>query len=110
MNTSIMKMIRSVTERSIGLTIVIILAGIMPAHSAELSEQALRGKRIYVGGESESGTPINALVARGGTSISASILPCVGCHGDYGKGRPEGGVVPPDITWNNRVPGIVGQP
>jgi ABC-type branched-subunit amino acid transport system substrate-binding protein len=100
MNTSIMKMIRSVTERSIGLTIVIILAGIMPAHSAELSEQALRGKRIYVGGESESGTPINALVARGGTSISASILPCVGCHGDDGKGRPEGGVVPPDITWN----------
>ena len=69
------------------------------AHAAELSEQALRGKRIYVAGESESGTPINAIVARGGTAISASILPCVGCHGDDGKGRPEGGVVPPDITW-----------
>jgi ABC-type branched-subunit amino acid transport system substrate-binding protein len=84
----------------IGLLLVVMLANVTLAQSAELSDQALRGKRIYVEGESESGSPINAIVSSGGTAISASILPCIGCHGDDGKGRPEGGVVPSDITWN----------
>jgi ABC-type branched-subunit amino acid transport system substrate-binding protein len=79
---------------------ILLLIGVTPVHAAELSEQALRGKLIYVTGESESGTPINAIVSTGGIAISASILPCIGCHGDDGKGRPEGGVVPADITWN----------
>jgi len=63
------------------------------------TEQELRGKRIYVDGETESGRPVTAVVAKGGTPIPASILPCVGCHGNDGKGRPEGGVVPTDINW-----------
>ncbi len=80
--------------------VLVFVTSISTTHAAELSEQALRGKQIYVHGESESGTPINAIVSRGGAAIAASILPCVGCHGDDGKGRPEGGVVPADITWN----------
>jgi hypothetical protein len=87
-------------ETFISLMLLMMLVIVAPALSAELSEQALRGKRIYVEGESASGAPINAIVSRGGAGISASILPCVGCHGNDGKGRPEGGVVPPDITWN----------
>lgn len=67
--------------------------------AGSLSEQELRGKQIYVRGESVSGAPISAVVSRGAPPITASILPCVGCHGSDGKGRPEGGVVPPDITW-----------
>ena len=82
------------------LIMMLLSASVTLAHADELSEQALRGKQIYVAGESESGAPINAIVSRGGTAISASILPCIGCHGDDGKGRPEGGVVPSDITWN----------
>lgn len=66
-----------------------------------LSDQELRGKRIFVEGQSESGSPITATVSRGATPITASILPCVGCHGEDGKGRPEGGVVPPDISWKH---------
>lgn len=93
-------MFRSLAGLFFSLALVVMLASVTSAYSAELSEQALRGKRIYVEGESESGSPINAVVSRGGTSIPASILPCVGCHGDDGKGRPEGGVVPSDITWN----------
>ena len=27
-------------------------------------------------------------------------VPCAGCHGDDGRGRPEGGVIPTDITWS----------
>lgn len=64
-----------------------------------LTEQELRGKRIYVQGESVSGAPISAMMSQGSAPIPASILPCTGCHGNDGKGRPEGGVVPPDITW-----------
>src|SRR4029079_278807 len=29
----------------------------------------------------------------------ASSVPCGGCHGRDGKGRPEGGVAPTDLTW-----------
>ena len=94
------KMIFSPAGYIFSLLLVVMLANVTSAQSAELSEQALRGKQIYVAGESESGSPINAIVSRGGAAISASILPCVGCHGNDGKGRPEGGVVPSDITWN----------
>ena len=69
------------------------------ALAADLSEQEQRGKRIYAQGESASGAPVTALVARGGTPIAASLLPCSGCHGEDGKGRPEGGVKPSNITW-----------
>lgn len=71
------------------------------ANPAGLSEQELRGKQIYTAGESASGAPIDAIVSRGAAPIPASILPCTGCHGEDGKGRPEGGVVPPDITWSS---------
>jgi len=69
------------------------------AYAGELTHQEERGKHIYVQGENATGAPITALVSRGSTPIAASFLPCVGCHGDDGKGRPEGGVIPPDITW-----------
>jgi len=70
-----------------------------PVRAGVLTPQEERGKRIYVHGENASGAPITALVSRGSTPIDASFLPCIGCHGDDGKGRPEGGVMPPDITW-----------
>jgi len=59
-----------------------------------LTELEKRGKLVYTSGESASGRPITAVVSRGATPIPASILPCSGCHGDDGAGRPEGGVVP----------------
>jgi len=69
------------------------------ALAADLSEQEQRGKQIFALGESASGAPITVLVSRDGTPITASLLPCSGCHGEDGKGRPEGGVKPSDITW-----------
>jgi len=35
-----------------------------------------------------------------GVEVPASAVPCAGCHGRDGRGRPEGGVTPSDITWN----------
>ncbi len=73
---------------------------VLPTYAGELSGQELRGKQIYRKGEAVSGAPITALVARGATPISAAFLPCSGCHGEDGKGRPEGGVNPSNITWS----------
>jgi len=67
--------------------------------AGELGEQELRGRQIYHQGASVSGAPITAQVARGADPIVASLLPCAGCHGADGKGRPEGGVKPSDVTW-----------
>ena len=86
---------------AIVLFMMLLLALVKVTHAGELTEQEQRGKRLYTQGESLSGAPITALVSRGATAIPASILPCVGCHGDDGKGRPEGGVVPPDIRWSS---------
>lgn len=40
-----------------------------------------------------------AALGEGGTEVPAAVLPCASCHGFDGVGRPEGGVVPSDITW-----------
>ena len=89
-------------QRLLRTAIVVVLASIWIgplSHAVELSDQELRGRQIYRQGESHSGAPITALVARGATPITAALLPCSGCHGEDGKGRPEGGVKPADITW-----------
>ena len=62
-------------------------------------QQLERGRRIYQEGASPSGSPIVAVMGEGGVEVPAASLPCAGCHGRDGKGRPEGGVRPSDITW-----------
>ncbi len=33
--------------------------------------------------------------------VAADAIPCGGCHGEDGRGHPEGGIVPTDITWRH---------
>ncbi|MFP3939604.1 MAG: ABC transporter substrate-binding protein [Thermoanaerobaculia bacterium] len=56
------------------------------------------GRQIYQDGTSPSGEEILAVMA-GGTELPAAALPCSGCHGEDGRGKPEGGVNPTDLTW-----------
>jgi len=56
------------------------------------------GRMIYRRGESQSRPPITAILAPGEAPVPAAVLPCVGCHGKTGRGRPEGGVVPADLS------------
>ena len=79
---------------------MLLLTLVVAANASELSEQERRGKQLYTQGVSESGTPVTAIMSRGATPIPGSSLPCVGCHGEDGKGRAEGGVVPSNITWS----------
>ena len=79
--------------------VLVLLFSGTEAGSVELTAAEQRGRQVYHEGESASGTPMTVIVSQGGTPISASFLPCSGCHGKDGKGRPEGGVKPSDITW-----------
>ena len=65
----------------------------------DLTPQEKRGKQIYViGGGSES-NDILAYVGDSSIEVPGSALPCAGCHGLSGKGKPESGVIPSDLTW-----------
>ena len=41
---------------------------------------------------------ISASLDAGVTRIPASAMPCANCHGPDGRGRPEGGATPSDVT------------
>ncbi|MBI4290031.1 MAG: ABC transporter substrate-binding protein [Betaproteobacteria bacterium] len=69
------------------------------AGAAALSIAEERGREIYLNGKSPSGRDITALVGQGLVATPATGLPCGSCHGPDGLGRPEGGVVPSNITW-----------
>jgi ABC-type branched-subunit amino acid transport system substrate-binding protein len=68
--------------------------------SKEPQDRIERGRRIYVEGASPGGE-ITAVMSDEGVEVPASVVPCAGCHGLDGKGRPEGGIYPTDITWAN---------
>jgi len=69
--------------------------------AASLSPQEQRGKQIYVQGSSPAGATITAMVGEAAVALPATTIPCASCHGPDGRGRPEGGVIPSDITWRN---------
>lgn len=74
---------------------------VVAAYGADLTPLEERGKQVYVEGTSPSGNPIEALVGVEGFPLPASSMPCASCHGRDGRGRPEGGVIPSDITWGH---------
>lgn len=62
-----------------------------------------RGRQIYVDTTSPSGGEIVAVLGTGEAEVEVDgmAVPCSGCHGRDGRGRPEGGVTPTDITWDS---------
>jgi ABC-type branched-subunit amino acid transport system substrate-binding protein len=70
---------------------------VLAAGDLTLEEQ--RGREIYLRGMTADGRDIVALLDGGATRANASVFPCASCHGAEGKGKNEGGVSTPDITW-----------
>jgi ABC-type branched-subunit amino acid transport system substrate-binding protein len=64
---------------------------------AAIPEAAEKGRQIYLHGTGTS--KISATFGNGSGSVSASIVPCAGCHGANGTGRTEAGITSPDIRW-----------
>jgi ABC-type branched-subunit amino acid transport system substrate-binding protein len=66
---------------------------------AEISgPSAARGREIYQSGRSPSGGTLSAVLGDA-TELPASALACANCHAGDGRGSPEGGIAPSDITW-----------
>lgn len=99
-----MRFSRSRSRRAAGPRCAPLLAGLLLLHAAqgtggELSPLEELGSRVYHRGEGADGSKITATVGEAGVEVPASVLPCVGCHGRDGRGKPEGGVSPSDLTW-----------
>lgn len=67
--------------------------------ASDLSPSEERGKQLFITGKSASGNEVLAFLESSKLELPASTLTCVGCHGYDGRGRPEGGVQPSNITW-----------
>jgi ABC-type branched-subunit amino acid transport system substrate-binding protein len=63
-----------------------------------LSLRENRGKQIYVRGTSLSGKEILAYLGESSLELPGSSMPCANCHGLDGKGKPEAGVTPSNLT------------
>lgn len=86
------------------LLALVLLAAAALAGGQEAGEDALtpaeeRGRLFYRTGESATGDEVVAVLGDGAVEVPASSLPCASCHGEDGRGRAEGGVVPSDLTW-----------
>ena len=65
-----------------------------------ITAEATRGEQIYNHGVGNGGVAVEALVGEGNASVPAAVLRCVNCHGPDGRGKPEGGIYPPNIRWS----------
>jgi ABC-type branched-subunit amino acid transport system substrate-binding protein len=70
----------------------------VPAGAGTLDTDQAAGRALFISGLGAAG-PVVAAVGAGQVAVPASSIPCASCHGRDGRGQPEGGVRPPDITW-----------
>ena len=70
------------------------------AATFHLTEQQERGKQIYSTGISPTGGKMTAVLGNSISEIPAAALKCVNCHLQDGRGKPEGGVSPSNIRWD----------
>lgn len=82
---------------ALGVGAATLWPALLPA--IELSPTERNGQRLYTQGVTASGATITARVGTGLAPLPGHLLPCANCHGADAQGRPEGGVVPPAITW-----------
>lgn len=74
-----------------------LILGVGTSFAADnLSAAEDRGKLIYTKGVSAANRIINAAISTSEAPASATILPCIQCHGLDGRGI---GIISPDINW-----------
>jgi hypothetical protein len=74
---------------------------IRPLLAPPLTPPELRGKQIYFEGTSQGGGKIKAYIGKDRIALPGSAATCGSCHGSDGRGRPEAGRIPSDITWDH---------
>src|SRR5262245_60258640 len=86
----------------LAVAIISLLAGThgeTRSQTDRLSPQERRGKEIYFGTPASDNPPIQALIGDPPVAVKGTLMACANCHGEDGRGKPEGGIVPSDITW-----------
>jgi mono/diheme cytochrome c family protein len=73
--------------------ILVAVATSAPASPAD------RGRVLYERGMGADGRPLAATVGTDGAPLPPAFSACANCHGADGRGRAEGGVNVPPITW-----------
>lgn len=68
--------------------------------SSSLTAAQRRGKQIYLTGISPAGSKMTAVLGNSTTEVPAAVLTCVNCHRHDGRGKPEGGIYPSNIRWD----------
>jgi ABC-type branched-subunit amino acid transport system substrate-binding protein len=91
---------RSLGTRALCGLALLAVACSLAATAAELTPAQERGREIYFSGASPSGDPINAYFGEDGLELPGEAATCGSCHGHDGKGRPESGILPSNVTWN----------
>jgi hypothetical protein len=67
----------------------------------ELTPLEKRGQHIYLTGTTGKGEAIPTYLGESTNTIPSYLFACVNCHGPDGRGIPEGGVKPSNITWHD---------
>lgn len=73
------------------------------AAGSQLTPSEERGREIYLNGASPSGDSITSYFGEDLLELPGEAATCGSCHGPDGKGRPESGVLPSNITWKHLV-------
>lgn len=80
---------------------VSVLAWVHPLHAAAaLTPEQEAGRLLFLEGRSASGDAVSGRIGMGQQQLPGPAVRCGNCHGPDGRGRPEGGVRPVDITWS----------
>ncbi len=69
------------------------------AAAAPLTAKERRGKDLYLRGASGEDAGAKAWLRGPDLEVPAAVMPCSNCHGRDGRGRTEGIVAAPDVTW-----------
>jgi ABC-type branched-subunit amino acid transport system substrate-binding protein len=69
--------------------------------AAACASDSANGREIYLRGQGSGKVPVRAAIGDGDTIVPGTLMPCANCHGTDGLGKPEAGVTPPSIRWND---------
>jgi mono/diheme cytochrome c family protein len=73
------------------------LAVIAGSAHAQLSDAALRGRRLYRDGLGADARPLMAVNGESGVALPPAFVACANCHGYDGRGKTEAGITSSDI-------------
>jgi hypothetical protein len=88
-------------RRAAAVLAVALGACLQPLQAAQpLTPEQQAGRLLYLEGESAFGDEFTGRIGMAQQQLPGSAVRCGNCHGPDGRGRPEGGVRPGNITWS----------